>query len=781
MDEEVVVNTIRSVYSQKPKILSSFPRKNRKINTYFKPRISNHLKELKNLNDFSLETKKQKTNEDDKIIYNYRYTFNNEKLSRSLQKLKYKNEESIDNKTRTINSQEKRQDLIKRDKKVYLLRKLYIILPNDKMMIKNINKISKLHIDFYFPTEIKSKRIIDFIGEGKEDDIICDNLRDIFLEVYKYLKLSINDFVKLEIYDGKFHLIKLESQLFINKIRIIYVKITYISEEHIKAWKDRLKSRLFFSNFMYLNKSIPEKIKLNYIYNDVSTEINQEESKNKNLNKKLNLKTNTKPIKNINKSSNYISNDFENSTRYNTITQIKDKKNIFDKLKLDLKESYKPKLSLSVERKSVNTSNENNNNFFLSDNSNTNTRYLKTFTKTSNQLTDSNEQEIFNIKNNEIELPKFKIKKYFFADIIKKRVENNTLISPFLFNFDVTDIINNKYVLKYLDNKNRVKHEKNIFKIKNKFEVKTLNIEDSNSKIEKKINIIPNIKTNSIDNNNNNTSRIKENSKIEKNKKLLCELNVKLNEFVDNNIDNFISDEEIEDFKYLNCNYILINELKNFPLLKLKKKFVFFVYLSQKMSSNYENIFNNIKFNQNIIDNILKLEEFENCLYYLHNIYSNIIKKKNFLVGYLRASNINLKISFSFFLLFIFFNKNLIEKNVNSKLINISLECADINLNDEINFQQYCDYTLLLTRNNFLGCNKKYNFIKDLILRIFISEKFNTKRSIKILKIISDDININKIMKILNSDMCSVRLEKNIDIYREVEKIYDGYLNYMEH
>ena len=41
-----------------------------------------------------------------------------------LSQLKY----LIEKKTKTINSHEKRRDLIKRDKKVYLLRKLYIIL-----------------------------------------------------------------------------------------------------------------------------------------------------------------------------------------------------------------------------------------------------------------------------------------------------------------------------------------------------------------------------------------------------------------------------------------------------------------------------------------------------------------------------------------------------------------------------------------------------------------------------------------------------------------------------
>ena len=115
------------------------------------------------------------------------------------------------------------------------------------------------------------------------------------------------------------------------------------------------------------------------------------------------------------------------------------------------------------------------------------------------------------------------------------------------------------------------------------------------------------------------------------------------------------------------------------------------------------------------------------------------------------------------------------------KVINISLECNDIKINSEINFQQYCDYLLLLTRNDYLNYNKKYNFIKDLILRIFMNENFNTKKSLKELKKLNNDININKIMNILNSDMISVKLEENIDTYNNINEIYNGYLNLVEH
>ena len=55
MEEELVNNTIKSIYTQKPKLLSSIERNNIKINTSYRPRITNYLKELKNLDDASIE------------------------------------------------------------------------------------------------------------------------------------------------------------------------------------------------------------------------------------------------------------------------------------------------------------------------------------------------------------------------------------------------------------------------------------------------------------------------------------------------------------------------------------------------------------------------------------------------------------------------------------------------------------------------------------------------------------------------------------------------------
>ena len=781
MEEELVMNTIQSVYNHKPKILSSFQRNNRKVNTNYRQKIQNYLKGLNQLNNVSIEISKfprnninefyQKYFSENKDGNNYRYKFNtlNNKINHSF--LKYKKSSKIkpnldENEKTNLNVE--KQDLIKRDKIVYLLRKLYIILPNDKMKSYK-NFYSKLQFNFYFPTEVKSKKIIDVISSGQKDDIICNNLKDIFFEVYKYLKLSIKDFVKLEIYDENFNPIKLESQLVINKKRIIYVKITNISDEKINLWKQRLKSRMFFSNFIYLNKNNPELIKLNYIYNDVSTEINPSESKSRDKIRSYSSIPKKIIITNPDYNANYYSQETDNSTRYNTISQINERKKPKEIIKFSSQNKKNQKIIISKSSKRK----INNINVIKIKNSQNlpfNNIYLRSFNKTDGK----------NDEQKEIEKNKLKINKKIFSNIIKRSGnQKNTLIPSILFDFDVTDIINNKYVLKYISNKNREKQQESQIQFKNKFEIKTMNIEDSNSKREKKMSVISNVKTYLIDK-NKNINDSNRNTIIDKNKKLLNDLIFKINDFLNNNIDKLISDEEIEDFKYLSCNYVLMNELKEFPLLKLKKKFVFFVYLSQKMVSKYGKFFENINFSNDFLNNILKNEEFEKSLSYLNNIYNNIINRINYLIGYLRAINIELKISFVFFLLFIFYNNHLIEKNPANQLIYISLECIDISINSEITVQQYCDYNLLMTRNNFISYNKKFNFIKDLILRVFMSKRFNIKNSIKLLEIIFNDINVNKIMKILNVDMCSVKSRNNINIYDDSEKIYETYINYME-
>ena len=150
---------------------------------------------------------------------------------------------------------------------------------------------TNLNFDFYFPVRIiNSKFNIDFIKNSAQNDILCDDLNHILHEVYKYLKLSIYDTVKMELYDEKFHPIVQESQLFVNKKRFIYVKITYLDEKKNISWHKRIDSKLFPLNDDYLIKqfnNINNCNKIPCLYRDASTEYNKKDIQNKHKSKSV--------------------------------------------------------------------------------------------------------------------------------------------------------------------------------------------------------------------------------------------------------------------------------------------------------------------------------------------------------------------------------------------------------------------------------------------------------------------------------------------------------------
>ena len=99
-----------------------------------------------------------------------------------------------------------------------------------------------------------------------------------------YIKLKF----KNEIYDEKFHPIVQESQLFVNKKKFIYVKLTYLDERKNISWQKRIDSKLFPLNDDYLIKqlnSINNNNKIPCLYRDASTEYNKKDIQNKNKSK----------------------------------------------------------------------------------------------------------------------------------------------------------------------------------------------------------------------------------------------------------------------------------------------------------------------------------------------------------------------------------------------------------------------------------------------------------------------------------------------------------------
>ena len=841
-------NKIKSVYNHKPKLLLEFKnnfnseKKHSKYNIIYNSRINK-------FNSISIDRPKSSIN--NAIIEETKFSNPNFKQKKTIsQEILFWDKKHIF--PPRLNIQD---NLVKKNNVIYSLRKLFIILPNDIKQMHTKLYPTNLNFEFYFPIRIINSTFnVDFIKNSAQNDILCDDLNHILYEVYKYLKLSIYDTVKMELYDEKFHPIVQESQLFVNKKRFIYAKISYLDKKKNKSWQKRIDSKLFPLNDDYLIKqfnNINNKNKIPCLYRDASTEYNkkdiQKKHKSKSVGNKVIIKNASLKI-NKNLNINLITNN--NSILINKDNASKKEEDKF--CSIHLSEAYEDEnmeniikykdnnnyLSLKKNGRILNSYNNtlfkktlSSETKFAQDNFNTiyNTQETDKDMKLDKKFNSNNNSKSINYnslsndsknlrENNRIketsENKQKSCKNNILINIIKRNqegVKGNTLISPLLFNFDVTDIINNKYVVQYLSYKNKEKFENNIFQIKCKnFKIKNISNDDSNSHHKKSNNIIKNQKRLSknkniikksflnsyitksenishldINNDNDNENeKVNEEiikAKMDKNLSIFCDLNNRIKDFITNEIDYSFTNEETDDYKSLKCNYILINELKGFPIYKLKKQFLLLSCLSQKMISKYEDLIpkmTSILLDKNDnVKNIFKLNGFDKLLEYLNVMFTNIKSNKRNLFRYIGSTNNDLKVPYLFLVLFVIYNKTLIRNNADKILIYLSLECAEIEINSEINFQQYCNYRLLMTRNKYINYHKKYNYIKDLILRVLLKEKFNKDRMIERLKTIFE-IDKNDIKNILNNDMCTVKLKKNINIYNKIEEIYDKLINY---
>ena len=854
MNEEESINKIKSIYNNKQRLILSF-HKNKSSNNYntiTSVMRSNNKKKIKLIN-FNRKFINRPKSTISKINEFFRsniknHSNNSHKITIEQDILSFRNN--------TLSEYNFQSDCIKINKIIYLLRKLFVILPNDKKQMYTKCYPTRLFFNFYFPIRTpNSKANLDFIKSPKKDDIICDDLNHILHEVYKYLKLSIYDSVKMEIYDEKFNPIIKESQLLTSNRRIIYVKISYLKEKEIISWKKRVESKLFPIDDDYLIKK--EKKSFNNqipaLYKDVGTEYNNNDIRiiskykdksdlNNELIKKINLTENCLNVDTKNLYNKINSN--ANNYNYNkTVSNNESEKNKTE-LNLDYykeidKDNYeeeiidnifvfsdeknflslrKSRQSLSLFskdliRKVLNTEskgtqgkinyslsekNKDKNKDISNSNSNSNNNY--------NYYTSNNKTININNGNNNFQQDPKSLR--YIKEIIENKMDKNkknrgvlynlikqnktfkfknNLLSPLLFNFDVNDIINNRYVLKYLTNKNKEKFENDIFQIKcRNIKIKNLNDEDSNSHrkliIDKKINKSPKKAMNNDFNLNHEEDELKKYK--EHNLKKYCNINLKLNEFILNGIDNLFTNEETDDFKSLNYNYILINELKEFPISKLKKEFLFYSCIALRLKLNYGNLLNKIKTillddnnNGNDIQDIFLLDDLDNLMHYLNDIIDKLIHNKMNLFRYIGYSNADIKINYVFLILFIIYNGNLLEKKGSKKIIFLSLECINIPFNRDMNFQQYCDYKLVMTKNAYICYNKKFNFIKDLFLRVLVNENFNKKNTLRKLNVVFD-INFNDIKNIFKLDMCTVKSKQNIEMYKKIEKLYEDLLNY---
>ena len=169
---------------------------------------------------------------------------------------------------------------------IYWLRKLYIIIQNKPI---NINTLEKklLNIYFYFPIkEANTSKYKIHLYNPKRSKIsekfFCNNLDDISKLIRSYLKFNkISDYSKINLYDENFHYIKSSQDLEKKneKYKVLYAKVIDLSKEqfeqkinkcvlHDKTWKsfdimdvDKHKNNNLLSN-LFNNKFIKNKILL---------------------------------------------------------------------------------------------------------------------------------------------------------------------------------------------------------------------------------------------------------------------------------------------------------------------------------------------------------------------------------------------------------------------------------------------------------------------------------------------------------------------------------------
>ena len=265
---------------------------------------------------------------------------------------------------------------------------------------------------------------------------------------------------------------------------------------------------------------------------------------------------------------------------------------------------------------------------------------------------------------------------------------------------------------------------------------------------------------------------------ILQNKKLLHEINEKITYFTINKINSFISNNEIESFNNLDFNFDLINKKELFPLIKLKKQFVFYSYLSQFLSKKQvqfckdfyklckSNKYENLSF-------ILNIRNFSIVVDDIFDEFNIIINnKKEFLFKMKSIEKIS--ISYIFIIIFIFIHNDLCFIT-DKDLVILLLKSMKISYSSSLDFQKFCDYLMLITRNQFMTFDGKFLFVQRFVNNIFLHKNSHEllKKSISYFSVINKDLKL-----FIDNDIQKIKKGKNINLISKIEEIYYKIIDY---
>ena len=705
---------------------------------------------LKNNLFLSFQEKEQNTTNKSKIPddnnINLNDIHNNEIKNKSIFDFNSFNEQNIRNKKLSI----------MKNGIIYWLRKIFIIFQNNSIIV---NRSKKLYFYFYYPIKeinLKKNKLILFENEKflTKDDLFCNSLEDIKKEVKDFLKIRKKSFIKINLYNDDFNMLKSDIQLMRNydKYKIIYAKV-------IKSKDIEIITKI---NNNYLNKNFFDKDnsndkKVNNIYEQKSI--------------KNSLSSDFKLLKNRKKFSldnpNIISNKISNNKEKPIIIFENQKVNMYKKNKNNF-----VNITNSVDKLILD---DMEGVYSFDDNKNS---YLKFLLKNNNKryntaLNKDNTLDIFKKSNSQsYKIPLIKSKGILNSQTYK--IFNPLNLNSFKHKISL-DIINSN-------------HENNLFKTKSKNFRSYTNIMNKKNNLfnmNNNINILEEFKKQKILMINNNIfENIKSNqytSKFEISQILFIALNNIIKNFISEKLNNYISDEDIKvlfDIENIIINITNLDVDMNINIYL--KEFLLYLYIS-----NYINLYHTdfcyylykiiTKENYININNIFSINSYKNLIYSLKSMFESLISNKNNFKEKIKENyDKNEKIIYTpTFILFILYNRNNLQTTFNKDLLIDILNAIDIffdinNMKYGFDVNQYIKFRLYLTKNKFINDSMKKEFISNFLNQtIYKNKNFDIEKFIIEIRPILKTVDF--IMKIVN--------HKDINIL-SINEIYNKYIDY---
>ena len=283
----------------------------------------------------------------------------------------------------------------------------------------------------------------------------------------------------------------------------------------------------------------------------------------------------------------------------------------------------------------------------------------------------------------------------------------------------------------------------------------------------------------SMENDENELTNDDEEDYIQDNLTLFYEINDIVSDFIINKTNKFITDSEAGYFIFLKLNFIFINEMANFPIIQLKKRFLFCAFLSRVLQETqlqfHKDFYSLCKSEKNEnFSFVLKMKNFREIINEFYKEFLIITKNKLQFMNMMNSYDETISISYLFIILFILFHKKL-SFNIDKEIVFLILKSIKIPFGTSLNFQTFCNYLIFLTRNKYISFDKKFLFLKELVNNLSIHPKrvILSQKLVKSFLIKKNDLKV-----IIDNDIVSINYHKNIHLVPIVEKIYNKIINY---